>query len=40
MAQPVHKRTEESSQIERENMEMIQAGSPVAGIYKGKEHIQ
>ena len=40
MAQPIHKRTEEGSQKQRENMEIIQAGSPVAGLYKGKEHIQ
>ena len=29
-----------SGQKQRENMETIQAGSPVAGLYKGKEHIQ
>ena len=40
MTQSIHKRTEESSQKQRENMETIQAGAPVVGLYKGKEHIQ
>ena len=40
MAEQVHKRAKRNSQKQGKNIEKIQTRSSVAGIHKGKEHIQ